>query len=1343
MLEPEAETQARRLAEAVGTAAGEDLHARFLLGWFHTYRYQATPEVPSWADLPTAVAMFAPCLLAGIDPERLPEPLLPAIVREVVPTAVERLERALASSDLDLITACATLFERMIAATPDDRPEQAVFVSCLGSALVARATRTGTTEDFDEAVRAAEKALEAATPGHPHRALLASNLCDVLRIRHEQTGTKADLARAVRVGRLALAAASPDAPHWPAHASSLSNALRILAQETGSEADSAEAVRWSREALGHAQAGDPRRPGLLSNLAAALMTRAQVAGSTAELDEAVLLLEEAGAAAPPGHPDHAGVLSNLATAVRLRFDRTGTVADLDGAVDRLTALLGSLHSDHADRALFSLNLGGALLDRFERGGAPDDLDAATRHLRAALTEMPPGHPRRALVASEVSVALRRRFEWTRSTRDLDLAVEAAEQVLAALRHGESHPLSRLASSYGLLHLRFERTGDASGLDEAVTEFARMVDATPGGPDRAGYSSSVSMALLARFERTDALPDLDESVRFGREATAHRDHPKFASHSADLGFALQARYQRTGSPADLDEAVSCFERAAAACPTGGLEWIVHTTDLGNVLRSRFEATGMSADLDDAVRLYRETLAADASGDWSRSLHLVNLGTALAVRSARTGDGADLEEAVRLNREALDLTPARHQRRARRLAVLGRVLGTRFERTGRPEDLDEAIRLFREALAVGGESAAERAATMSGLGTFLQLRSEERADAADFGEALRLHREALALTPADHRERVWRLGDLAAALEDQSRRSGDPSCREEALDAWGAAARLAEAPPSARIRAAWSAARRSAGARPSWAAELLAEAVELLPTVAPRELARGDQQHQLGGFAGLAADAAALALADPAVPVHERPARALRLLEAGRGVLLSQALEVRNDLTELARVAPGLTARFVCLRDRLDDVPSPLETAESARTVSGREGVDRRRLARELSAVMDEIRSLEGFGSFALPPSVRELREQARHGPVVVLNVSPLRSDALLLTRDAITSLPLPGLTPDAVRDQVVSFHEALAVIASPGTAPDEKKKAEERLTGVLRWLWDAAAGPVLDALGYDGPPARGERPRLWWVPGGLMSLLPLHAAGHPTDGPGGRMVLDRVVSSHTPTLTALRHARRRTHLQPAGTEALIVAMPTTPGLPGHGRLGFVREEARMLADRLEGATCLTEPEPGSHSDATPTLSTVIAHLADHPVVHFACHGITDAANPSRSRLLLHDHESAPLTVALLGSLNLHRARLAYLSACETAATASIRLADEAVHVASAFQLTGYPHVIATLWAVNDMVAAGIADAFYATLTAGGPLDPAQAAYALHQAVRAVRDAHPTRPSLWAAHIHTGA
>jgi CHAT domain-containing protein len=142
--------------------------------------------------------------------------------------------------------------------------------------------------------------------------------------------------------------------------------------------------------------------------------------------------------------------------------------------------------------------------------------------------------------------------------------------------------------------------------------------------------------------------------------------------------------------------------------------------------------------------------------------------------------------------------------------------------------------------------------------------------------------------------------------------------------------------------------------------------------------------------------------------------------------------------------------------------------------------------------------------------------------------------------------------------------------------------------------------------------------------------------------------------------------------------------------------------------------------------------VLAQLSSCRIAHFACHGDSDPADPSRSHLRL----DVPLTVADLHAVRLDNVGLAYLSACRTAATGAGALADEAIHLTSAFRLAGFRQVVGTLWEIQDDVAARVAAGFYRDLGRLG------AARALHETVRAVRDEFPGTPSLWAAYLHAG-
>ena len=111
-----------------------------------------------------------------------------------------------------------------------------------------------------------------------------------------------------------------------------------------------------------------------------------------------------------------------------------------------------------------------------------------------------------------------------------------------------------------------------------------------------------------------------------------------------------------------------------------------------------------------------------------------------------------------------------------------------------------------------------------------------------------------------------------------------------------------------------------------------------------------------------------------------------------------------------------------------------------------------------------------------------------------------------------------------------------------------KKDRHAILDVLTWLWDVIAEPVLAALGYTRALESNDLwPRVWSCPTGPLTVLPVHAAGHHprlrTATRNTECVLDRVISSYTPTLTAL--ARAHEPGQPAPVRQLAIGMPRRP------------------------------------------------------------------------------------------------------------------------------------------------------------------------------------------------------
>ncbi|MEU6067927.1 CHAT domain-containing protein [Streptomyces sp. NPDC047082] len=224
--------------------------------------------------------------------------------------------------------------------------------------------------------------------------------------------------------------------------------------------------------------------------------------------------------------------------------------------------------------------------------------------------------------------------------------------------------------------------------------------------------------------------------------------------------------------------------------------------------------------------------------------------------------------------------------------------------------------------------------------------------------------------------------------------------------------------------------------------------------------------------------------------------------------------------------------------------------------------------------------------------------------------------------------------------------------------------------------------------------------------------------------------DRLRASYTPTLRALLFSRARRRAAPGRRSTLAVAMPETAGQAPLART--VAEAAEAVA--AGGGVPLI--------GAAATRDAVRTAVPVASLVHFACHADSDPEQPAAGRLLLADGD---LFLQDIAELRLESAELAYLSACGTArGSTAPALVDEAIHLASAFQLAGYAQSVATLWEIGDAFAADAAARFHRTLAPALPHPgPLPAAQALHHTVRSLRTERPDLPWTWAALVHAGA
>ncbi|MES5818807.1 CHAT domain-containing protein [Streptomyces sp. RG80] len=1356
---------------------GSALHARF-------------ERRPSQDDLVAALALCR----EAVDTTAPGDPDLPVRLSGLAGVLWSRHRLTGQSADLD---AAIDAIRAAVDAAPTGSPHQALCLSNLGLALRDRFGRTGDPADLDDAVAAGRRAWELTPRDEPNRSVRLHNLAGTLLIRYRHVEGVASLDEVVSrltgeapadVAMVAFLAGSDDipaavAPDVARLAANLAigRGLRIVS-DYDPDAHEAVLTLW-RRILRITPRGDTQRHIYLANLSSMLGLRHSRTGAPADLAAALDSARRATRAAPEGDPHRPLALCGLAAVLGARYQREGVAEDLELAVDVLRAAAETLPDGHDDRARVLSDLGAVLGELFRLQEDLSVLDEAIAVLRASGQSVPADPMGRGLAQNNLGQSLLLRHEFAGNPDDLEEAIVALRVAAAATPKEHSHHTLCLNSLGDALLTRLRQQGDRQALDEAVRVLRAALDSAPAGSrERARSLYTLASALYQRLHGPDPRPtDLTEALDLAKRAldSAPAGGPMAHVCRSLLVNLLRLRFEQLGDRDALAEAGEHGrELLRGGFPGTRTDLADQLTTGASALMRHHVYDASPSGLDEAIEAQRAVLRAMPAGSPTRPLALHNLALTLLTRSSQTFSAAEVSAAVDAQREAVAQAGPRHNERATLLILLGGCLLTRGAILGAPADLDEAIDVLTAAAEAAPPGHPSRPGALLNRCVALLMRAEAGADspgaAADLDTAVALAREAADGMPRPDPRRQWALGQLGRTLlfryrhgnspadldvaiatlrqaeeaEDvgelgrltillelseaqlaRHERDGDPADLDAAVRMSARIAAAPTPPPAMRLDAALRTGQLVARADPSGAIPHFEAAVALLPQIATRRLRRHDQQRMLGEFAGLASNVAAAVLNGPQ-PSAER---ALELLETGRGVLIGQALDVWSDLAPLRASHPELAARFEELRDLLDRPDDGSEALLGSAVPTGPGGtVDRHLLADELTAVLSRIRRQDGFASFGLPPSAAELRRAARDGTVVVLNVTFARGDALLVTSDGVTAVPLPELT-------LLNGMEAAATLqecAHDAMDPDDtvRTRAQKELSGILAWLWETVAEPVLTALGHDRTPAGDRWPRVWWVPCGPLSWLPFHAAGH-HDG-SGRAVLDRVVSSYSPTVRALRHARRPVPAGPAPGRPLIVAMPDTPGQPP---LDFAPDEVDVFREHMDGATVLLAPE------RPPTRDEVLGLLPGCPVAHFACHGDSFAEDPSQHRLLLHDHAAAPFTVEALASVRLEHARLAYLSACATAVSYDGVLADEAMHLTSAFQLCGFRHVIGTLWPVVDDTAVDFAEAFYRALrpAPGQAPDPDRSPHALHTAVRALRAALPGSPSLWASHVHTGA
>ncbi|KIK44723.1 hypothetical protein CY34DRAFT_603078 [Suillus luteus UH-Slu-Lm8-n1] len=960
----------------------------------------------------------------------------------------------------------------------------------------------------------------------------------------------------------------------------------------------------------------------------------------------------------------------------------GEVHILHDAMNYFESVLDQCPVDHPDHAAALTNLACARLQGYIRKDFRGSYIVISL-LSDALALRPRGHPDRPISLYHLTEALIWRYSYHATSADIYKSAQFCYELLLLCSEGS--------------YLRNIAIGK-NGVDYVIRACNNLPIDTS---DEGIYLRRLVLELCppGNQHNTSALDKLAKTVK--------------------------ARFQQCGNFDDLDQNIQLGREIVFKCPEGNPNRVTYLINLAVSLRRRFDHRGKFHDLDEVIALYEEALPLRPVGHEYHDASLDGVGRALLVRFNDSSDIDDVNRATGLFRKALASCPPGRPNRDTRLNNLAAALITRHEKLHSSDDLDEAIDLCRKSLLLLKEDDhPERHRNLFNLSMALCSRFAQTRKNADVEEAIGLCQQSLVTLPPLHPDRYFSYKWLKEAYLSRHRNLPKAADLSLAVENFKLASKHATQGFPERFKEAIEWARQSEVYEHESALEAYQTCLELFDNhVMSRSsiILRRDAATAFDGTQSLPVDAASCAIR------RNDLQQGVELEEQGRDMQWSLASRLRTPLDDLNSINIPLADKLSELSKRLSETQSSVGSAD--RAAADRAAIAYKKLQTQWEAVVAEIRNLQGFSRFLLPPLYEDLQAAARHGPVIILIASEYSCDAIIVPMSGQPRhVPFPSLTLTDLEMLKKQFANVIRDTARMG--PEEPRTA---LIALLQMIWDEVMLPIVNVLQHDLKLP--SRSRIWLCPTAAFASIPLHAA-HPfrmnADRSGREPCLEDIyICSYTPTLSALVRAQQTMTTRVAPS---FVVIGQDQSSAGQGTvLPAVGGELELVHKHLPPNVKFTHL-----SGDEATQASALEALRCNTWVHLACHGKQDPVHPSNSRFAM---SNKPLTLLDIVENNVPQAEFAFLSACH-AARGDEKTPDEVIHLAAGLQFSGFKSVIGTLWEVDDAVAKHVVEAFYENMFKDldeGVMDCTKAACALNKATYAVKKKVPLEQRIGFVHI----
>jgi tetratricopeptide (TPR) repeat protein len=710
----------------------------------------------------------------------------------------------------------------------------------------------------------------------------------------------------------------------------------------------------------------------------------------------------------------------------------------------------------------------AVYQEFERYRKLERLEQAVAQFRTALEVIPEDDTNYPSALYKLGACLQHLFGQLGRLEDLDESIERHQA--AADRTSDGHSdralyLQGLGNAFGT---RFNRAGNSEDLNKAITQQQAAVDLTPDNhPQKPVYLNNLGCSFHSRFELLGDLVDLDNAIVTKQKAVdlSPNRYPDKSVRLINLGNSLHLRFIRFGNVVDLDNAIAHQQAAVNFVPDGHLNKFGYLSNLGSSLQARFDRLGNVIDLNNAIVQHQQAVNLISDSHPHKANCLTGLGNSLNARFQHLSKIADINDTIATYQSAVNLTLPGHPYRASRLSNLGGALYARFERTGQLIDIEESIAKQQLAVDITPDGHPSKPNYLSTLGSSILARFERSTNWDDLERAITQHRKAVDLTPNSHPSKPRYLMKLGKALETSFLHHRHHWDADAVISNLSAAAKSPAGPPKIRFEAAETWISFTSFISDPTLLEAYGCALSLMPLVAWLGLPIADRYQHLIRIGGIAREAAAAAI------FLDEYDKALEWLEQGRSIVWNQILQLRTPVDELRDNNPDLADRLLRVSIELGRGYQQSGPSQGKPLSIEEEGRRYRALTMEWESTIEQVRGTRGFEEFLRPLSSSQLKNAARSGPVVILNIAKTKCEALALLpgSEDVIHIPLPNISAervtqlrDELKDQLFSSGIRMRDTRAAKRVIDEADEASCKR--VLAELWSNLVKPVLDSLG---------------------------------------------------------------------------------------------------------------------------------------------------------------------------------------------------------------------------------------------------------------------------------------